>query len=242
MARLRFRAALIFAVIFVILFSAVFGSTANSDAGAQTHFSSLQPAPSPCFPNGPVEVFNATVWSNLQCVHQGNIVINGTGSLTLINSQLMETSFNGTIGNVTVAGDSVLTFEDSVLNLNSSGVLSADNNGSLVFSGSSVQEGRMVSGGGATLESNQSSSFNLWNFTMENFTTARISGSVVSLYPGAELNANGSTILLQSSSLSESNSPSGIVSPSSLQVLNSTLDLNNVSSVVIRILQAGEQL
>src|SRR5438132_1011807 len=65
-------------------------------------YGSASPTPSgSCFLSGPVTVNTTVAWANLRCTHDGPLTIAGSGSLTLINSSLVQ-SGNATTSTILI--------------------------------------------------------------------------------------------------------------------------------------------
>lgn len=117
-----------------------------------------------CFSNGPVFLSNSTVWQNLQCVHIGTISINGTGSLTMINSSLVQEVVNATPSDLNLSGYAQLNLESSTVNLGGIGSLLLGGNASTTMVTSGLVNSSVVLSNAGQLSANESSFLNLDGF------------------------------------------------------------------------------
>lgn len=117
-----------------------------------------------CFPNGPVVLSNTSVWENLQCVHTGTVSINGTGSLTMINSSLVQEVVNATPSDLNLSDYAQLNLQSSTVNLGGIGslLLSGNSSANLVTSG--LVNSSVVLSNVGQLSANESSLLNLDGF------------------------------------------------------------------------------
>ena len=117
-----------------------------------------------CFPNGPVLLSNITIWQNLQCVHTGTISINGTGSLTMINSSLVQDVVNATPSDLNLSDYAQLNLESSTVNLGGIGSLLLSGNASTTMTTSGLVNSSVVLSNVGQLSANESSFLNLNGF------------------------------------------------------------------------------
>jgi len=173
------------AIIFVLAspyFFQFFPLTVSNETGS--FYSSAQTSPTgTCFPNGPAVVSNSTVWENLQCIHVGSISINGTGSLTMINSSLVQEVVNATPSDVILSSFSQMNLVSSTLNLGGIGVLEITANSSVSLDTSGVVNASVVLSNVGKLSANSTSYLNLNGLNSTSLGSMVFTNSVINIAP-----------------------------------------------------------
>lgn len=154
----------------------------NSNFNAQ---SMAQSSPTgACFPNGPQVITTAMTWVNLQCDHFGNLVFENAGSLTMINSSLIQSGSSSSAPNVSSTGGVILTgtskisLESSVLSFhNGSSVLQLSGNSNITLMSSQVNLANISAANNATIVISQNSQVSAYGLQMSNFTNLLLESS-----------------------------------------------------------------
>ena len=148
-----------------------------------------------CFPNGPVVLTNATIWQNLQCIHSGSITFNGSASLSMINSSLVQEVVNATPSDFILAGFSVLDMVNSTLNLGGIGALEVTGNSSVGMVTSGLVNSSIVMSNVGNLDVNNTSILSLDGLNSTSLGTVDFVSSRISLAPQSFTFVSGTTLV-----------------------------------------------
>lgn len=196
-----------------------------------------------CFASGTVVITTPTSWSDLQCVHTGDIIITGSGSFTMLGSSLAET------GSITANESSALVIQSSTINLSSgsppvsTGGISSSGLANVVVNSSKVTfpsnstvavEGSSLYSYNSTFtfaNSGESHAVHLEANSSTIISSQLVATNVTGIFLGNSSSTNSETSLV-SSSITESglniNQSLRISGSSSIQILGSTI--NNIVS------------
>lgn len=179
-----------------------------------------------CFPNGPVIISNVTFWQNLQCVHFGTISINGTGSLTMVNSSLVQEVVNATPSDLNLSDYAQLTMTSSTLNMGGIGSLLISDNASATLTTSGLVNSSVVLSNVGVLSANSTSFLDLNGFNSTSVAPLLFSDSTIDVASQSFTFLAGTTIVPVTET--------GIVdinANSSLGLIGSTFQAANTSLV-----------
>jgi len=213
--------------------------------------SSAQAVPTgTCLPNGPVVLSNVTYWQNLQCIHSGTISINGTGSLTMVNSSLEQEVVNATPSDLNLSDFAQLSMQSSTINMGGIGslLLSGNATASMVTSGlvnSSVvlsNVGQLSANSTSFLELNGLNSTSLAPLNF-NDSTVDVTSQSFTFYAGTTIvpvTENGVVEITGNSSVGFDGSTFQASNTSNVQlntldtfVLNSLISNNNIDNFTL---------
>ncbi|MGI0090255.1 MAG: hypothetical protein ACREBS_00970 [Nitrososphaerales archaeon] len=186
-----------------------------------------------CLPYGALFISNANYLANLQCTHVGTMTLNGTGSITLVNSTLIEQAGAGLGNGLILAGFSQITLLNSTLNLNGTGVLSLSANSTAKFSESELVNGNLLLANNAVFSSNHSSYLSMLHFATSNLASFVANSTTINLLSGGNATVSGSVFSLDDSSLSIQNSRSVLLNAAVDDILGSSIVDSNVSRLGI---------
>ena len=194
------------------------------------NFDYVQAASGTCFPSGPVTISTSMSWTNLICSHTGDVTFVSGGSLTMVNSSLLENN-----GSIVLSEVSSLSLTSSSLNISGTGVsLEVNGNSMLTLSsGSLVNGGPLVMSSEAVLRSSNSQ-LNLLGLNSTGSTTLVLNSTRVYLPSGFAGNVSASEILFDGSSFAVSGvSKTSFNGSSSVTLINSRITASGTTSQLV---------
>ena len=193
-----------------------------------------QAAPSgTCFPNGPTAITTATFWQNLQCIHSGTITINGTGSLTLVNSSLVQQVVNATPSNLNLSSYARLILQSSTINMGGIGSLLISGNASATFVTSGLVNSSVVLSNVGKLSANATSLLDLTGLNSTSLSSMVFSQSTVNVASRSFTFLAGTTLVpVRERGIVD------IIGNSTMELTGSTFGASNSSSVHLDTLHA----
>jgi hypothetical protein len=189
-----------------------------------------------CFPNGPVVISNITLWQNLQCIHSGEITINGTGSLTMVNSSLVQEVVNATPSDLNLSDYAALTMTSSTVNLGGIGALLVSGNASASLATSGVVNGSIVLSNVGSLTANSSSLIDVNGLNSTSIASIVVTDSTVDVTSQSFTFIVGTTIVpvVEGGPVNMTGNGSLEFQDSTFQASNSSLvQLNTLSTLVL---------
>jgi len=239
-------------MIFVLtspFFMQFFSLSINGKFAAPNVFAQTLPQGS-CFPNGPVVISNNTFWQNLQCIHSGTITVNGTGSLTMINSSLVQEVVNATPSDLNLSSFAQLSMTSSTLNLGGIGTLFVSGNASAALVTSGLVNSSVVLSNVGKLSANSTSFLNLNGFNSTSLASLSFSDSTINVASQSFTFLAGTTIVpvrergvvdvtgntsleLDSSTFQASNTSLVGLNPARTLILNSHISNYNITAFSI---------
>jgi len=196
--------------------------------------SSAQSTPTgTCFPNGPVVLSNVTFWENLQCIHSGTITINGTGSLTMVNSSLVQEVVNATPSDLNLSSYAQLVMQSSTLNLGGIGSLLVSGNASASLTTSGLVNSSVLLSNVGKLSANNTSFLDLNGLNSTSLASLYINDSSVDIASQYFSFLAGTTVVPVTEN--------GIVQISgdtTVDISGSTFEASNTTEVQMNTLQA----
>lgn len=179
-----------------------------------------------CFPDGPVVLSNSTTWQNLQCVHYGTVIINGSGSLTMVNSSLVQEVVNATPSDLNLSDYAQLSMTSSTVNLGGIGSLLIGDNASVSLATSGLVNGTVVLSNFGNLTASSSSFVNLNGLNSTSIASLLISNSTVDVTSQSFIFYLGTTEIPVTE-----NGAVNVTGNSSLELDDSTLQASNTTLV-----------
>ncbi len=198
-----------------------------------THSSAQTTPTGTCFSNGPVVLATVTFWQNLQCIHSGTITINGTGSLTMINSSLVQEVVNATPSDLNLSNYAQLVMMSSTLNMGGIGSLLVSGNASASLTTSGLVNSSVVLSNVGKLSANATSLLDLNGLNSTSLASLYVSDSSVNVASQYFSFLAGTTIVPVAEK--------GIVEISgntTLELSGSTFQASNTTYVHLNTLQA----
>ncbi|MFI5420931.1 MAG: hypothetical protein ACHQ1H_08185, partial [Nitrososphaerales archaeon] len=206
------------------------------ESSISTHLPGVSFAQTPsgtCFANGPVVVTSAISWTDLNCVHIGSISFNGTGSLTMLNSSLVQEVVNATPSDIVLTSTSQLSLVDSTLNLGGIGVLQITANSVAKLDRSGIVNASIILSNVGQLSANDSSYLNINGLNSTSLGSMTFDSSIVNLAPQSFTFVSGTTIVpVREKALVY------VSANSTLELNSATFQASNSSDVLLNTLDA----
>lgn len=189
-----------------------------------------------CFTNGPIVVTSATFWQNLQCIHSGTITINGTGSLTMVNSSLIQEVVNATPSDLNLSDYAQLSMQGSTVNMGGIGSLLISGNASAMLETSGLVNSSVVLSNVGMLSANSSSFLNLNGLNSTSIAPLVFSDSTVDVSSQFFTFYAGTTEVPVSENGVVEIAGNGTIGKSSFELSGSTFEASNASVVQLNTL------
>jgi hypothetical protein len=225
-------------VVFIIVspyFMQFFSMTISGSPRISNVYAQTTPSGS-CFPNGPVVLSNSTFWQDLQCVHSGSITINGTGSLTMVNSSLVQEVVNATPSDLNLSDYAQLNLQSSTVNLGGIGALLISGNASASLVTSGLVNSSVVLSNVGILSANESSFLQINGLNSSSISSLTFSNSTVDVSSQSFTFYAGTTVVpvTETGAVYVTGNSSFELTGSTFQASNTSLvDFNTLDALIL---------